>query len=63
MNVQGLDTIMKVNLLQDKSAAEIEDLWKNYYKNRDAVYAVIPCEKYRAMEKLLECCPLVTFTT
>lgn len=46
-----LDTIMKVELLVGKTPEEIALLWTQYWKNKDAVSAVIPVETYNNMEK------------
>nr|XP_039272780.1 ATP synthase mitochondrial F1 complex assembly factor 1-like isoform X1 [Styela clava] len=46
---KGLDAIMKLELLEYKSASEITELWKNYYKDRDAVFAVIQSNTYQTL--------------
>jgi len=46
-----LERIMKVDLLADKTPEEIALVWTEYWKNKDAVSAVIPVETYNNMEK------------
>lgn len=48
---KGLDAIMKIELLQNKSASEITELWKSYYKDKDAVFAVISSDFYQKLHQ------------
>lgn len=41
---------MKVDLLQDKTAKEIEKIWLDYHKNKDEVLvATIPADTYNLL--------------
>lgn len=42
---KSLNDIMKVELLQDKTKAEIEHIWLEYHKGKEVVVATIPMEK------------------
>lgn len=43
---------MKVDLLQDKTAKEIEKIWLDYHKNKDEVLvATIPADTYNLLTK------------
>ena len=46
---QSLDDIVKLELLKDRSAQEITEIWKNYHMSRDCIFAVIPSETYDRM--------------
>lgn len=48
---KSLDKIVKLDLLKDKSAEEITEIWTSYYAKKDAICAVIPAETYRTMKK------------
>jgi ATP synthase F1 complex assembly factor 1 len=37
-----LNDIMKVDLLQEKTAEEITTIWKDYHKEKDCIFAAIP---------------------
>lgn len=53
---KGLDSLMKLDLVQDKTAAEIEQIWKEYHKTKDCVFAVLQKEAYEdLMTKALSC--------
>ena len=42
LSEKRLSTLMKVDLLEGKSAEEIGDIWREYHAGKDAVAAVIP---------------------
>lgn len=47
-----LDDIMKLDLLQDKTADEIKDIWLQYHKEKnDVLVATIPTETYKLLEQ------------
>merc|ERR1719435_301012 len=48
---KSLNTIMKVELLADKTAEEIAQIWREHYASKDAVAAVIPVETYKIMQE------------
>lgn len=45
---------MKVELLKDKDAGEIAELWHAHHQTKDCVAAVIPAEMYKQMKKRFE---------
>ena len=45
-----LDSIMKIELLKDKSKDEISEIWRMHHSNLDAVSAVIPADVWMEME-------------
>jgi len=48
---KSLNTIMKVELLADKTPEEIAQIWSEHYASKDAVAAVIPVETYKIMQE------------
>lgn len=52
-----LNDLMKLELLEDKSAEDIGKFWVEYFKQKDCVSAVIPAETYATMSKLAEVSP------
>jgi len=49
-----LSKVMKVELLDDKKADEIGDIWRQYHVNKDAVSAVIPGQMWKSMTQRFE---------
>ncbi|XP_068546037.1 ATP synthase mitochondrial F1 complex assembly factor 1 [Anas acuta] len=52
-----LDSILNVEMVKDKSAEEIKQIWNQYFSAKDTVYAVIPAEKFDLMWKRAQKCP------
>ena len=54
---KGLNDIIKLDLLADKSSSEIAEIWTQYYSTKDRVlYATLPVDKYvRIKSKGKEC--------
>lgn len=48
---KSLNTIMKVELLADKTAGEISQIWNEHFASKDAVAAVIPADTYKVMQE------------
>lgn len=48
---KSLDSIVKLELLADKSAKEIEEIWCKHYLEKDAVAAVIPTATFQVMQE------------
>lgn len=46
---KSLDSIVKLQLLSQKTPAEIEEIWSNHFSAKDCVSAVIPVETYTTM--------------
>uniref|UniRef100_A0A8B9TRL7 ATP synthase mitochondrial F1 complex assembly factor 1 n=1 Tax=Anas platyrhynchos TaxID=8839 RepID=A0A8B9TRL7_ANAPL len=55
--LQTLDSILNVEMVKDKSAEEIKQIWNQYFSAKDTVYAVIPAEKFDLMWKRAQKCP------
>ncbi|KAL0269476.1 UNVERIFIED_CONTAM: hypothetical protein PYX00_007190 [Menopon gallinae] len=51
VNRKRLDDVMKTELLRDKSADEIKDIWLDYHKTKDGIAGVVPKEVYKIMEE------------
>lgn len=52
---------MKVELLQDKTADEIKDIWLKYHKEKDVIVATIPTETYNLLTQRSKEHPLFIF--
>lgn len=48
---EPLEKIMKLELIQDKSADEIRSIWQEYHLNKDFISAVIPVEDFRKLQE------------
>jgi len=48
---KSLDKIMKLELLEDKSAEEITQIWAKHFTEQDKICAVIPTETYNLMHQ------------
>lgn len=47
----SLDSILNLELVQNKSAEEISVLWKQYFEKKDVIYASITTDEYREIER------------
>jgi ATP synthase F1 complex assembly factor 1 len=47
----GLDAIMDVERIREKTPEEITELWKFYHENKDYIFAVIPANEYAEMQR------------
>ncbi|OXB68551.1 hypothetical protein ASZ78_000488 [Callipepla squamata] len=54
-----LDSILNVEMVKEKSAEEIKQIWTQYFSAKDTVYAVIPAEKFDLIWKRAQKCPSV----
>ncbi|NWJ02693.1 ATPF1 factor, partial [Crypturellus undulatus] len=52
-----LDSILHVEMVKEKSAEEIKQIWNQYFSGKDTVYAVIPAEKFDLLWKRAQKCP------
>ncbi|XP_027749505.1 ATP synthase mitochondrial F1 complex assembly factor 1 [Empidonax traillii] len=52
-----LDSILNVEMVKEKSAEEIKQIWNQYFSAKDTVYAVIPAEKFDLMWMRAQKCP------
>lgn len=42
----SLDKIMKIELIKDKSAEEIQEIWQKYHSDKEFISATIPAEQF-----------------
>ncbi|NXI39779.1 ATPF1 factor, partial [Galbula dea] len=52
-----LDSVLNVEMVKEKSAEEIKQIWNQYFSGKDTVYAVIPAEKFDVIWKRAQKCP------
>ncbi|NWS55780.1 ATPF1 factor, partial [Chunga burmeisteri] len=52
-----LDSILNIEMVKEKSAEEIRQIWSQYFSTKDTVYAVIPAEKFDLIWKRAQKCP------
>jgi len=48
---KSLDSIVKLELLAQKTAPEIEEIWCNHFSHKDCVSAVIPAKTFTTMQE------------
>uniref|UniRef100_A0A8C5PX66 ATP synthase mitochondrial F1 complex assembly factor 1 n=1 Tax=Leptobrachium leishanense TaxID=445787 RepID=A0A8C5PX66_9ANUR len=58
---KSLDSIMNLELIKDKSADDIQEIWKQYFSTKDTVYAVIPGEAFELIWRRAQTCPSVSY--
>ncbi|KAJ1870567.1 hypothetical protein LPJ55_004564 [Coemansia sp. RSA 990] len=56
--VKSLDQVMKVELLENKTAEEIGEIWTTYHATKDTVSAAIPAETYQRLLQVARKNPL-----
>ncbi|KAL8561746.1 hypothetical protein ACOMHN_026029 [Nucella lapillus] len=54
---KGLDSLMKLDLVQDKTAAEVEQIWKEYHGTKDCVFAVLQKDNFEDLMTKAQNCP------
>lgn len=47
---ETLDSIMNTDLIREKPAEEISELWKKHFESKDVVYAILPTEEYKEIQ-------------
>ncbi|KAI8508934.1 ATP synthase mitochondrial F1 complex assembly factor 1 [Branchiostoma belcheri] len=52
-----LDSVLRTELIQDKTAEEIGKIWTDYHAQKDAVCAVIPKDTYALLHARTNMCP------
>uniref|UniRef100_A0A1B6CZN3 ATP synthase mitochondrial F1 complex assembly factor 1 n=1 Tax=Clastoptera arizonana TaxID=38151 RepID=A0A1B6CZN3_9HEMI len=55
---KSLDDILKVNLILDKCIKDIAEIWTNYHKDKSAISAIIPVDKYDLIMKRSKLYPI-----
>ncbi|KAK3602388.1 hypothetical protein CHS0354_026276 [Potamilus streckersoni] len=58
---QSLDEIMKIELMSDKTAEEIDKIWKEYHMTKDCIFGVIKESDYNGMMEKARICPTFIF--
>ncbi|KAM4722651.1 ATP synthase mitochondrial F1 complex assembly factor 1 [Rhinophrynus dorsalis] len=51
-----LDSIINTDLIKDKSAGDIKEIWKQYFSTRDTVYAIIPGDAFELIWQRAQTC-------
>ncbi|GIY79436.1 ATP synthase mitochondrial F1 complex assembly factor 1 [Caerostris extrusa] len=59
-NQTDLNKIMKLDAIQEKTAEEIETIWKKYHEDKQGVYAVLPSQAFQKMHSNLKEYPVVS---
>ncbi|XP_066125376.1 ATP synthase mitochondrial F1 complex assembly factor 1 [Saccopteryx bilineata] len=52
-----LGSIFNIEMVKDKTAEEIKQIWQQYFAAKDTVYAVIPEEKFNLIWNRAQSCP------
>ncbi|KAM5160720.1 ATP synthase mitochondrial F1 complex assembly factor 1 isoform 1-T1 [Callospermophilus lateralis] len=52
-----LSSILNIEMVKDKTAEEIKQIWQQYFAAKDTVYAVIPKEKFDLIWNRVQSCP------
>ncbi|KAM6172329.1 ATP synthase mitochondrial F1 complex assembly factor 1 isoform 2-T2 [Erethizon dorsatum] len=52
-----LSSIFNIEMVKDKTAEEIKQIWQQYFAAKDTVYAVIPKEKFDLIWNRAQSCP------
>ncbi|XP_037683235.1 ATP synthase mitochondrial F1 complex assembly factor 1 isoform X3 [Choloepus didactylus] len=52
-----LSSIFNIEMVKDKTAEEIKQIWQQYFASKDTVYAVIPEEKFDLIWNRAQSCP------
>ncbi|XP_007944886.1 ATP synthase mitochondrial F1 complex assembly factor 1 [Orycteropus afer afer] len=52
-----LSSIFNIEMVKDKSAEEIKQIWQQYFAAKDTVYAVIPEDKFDLIWNRAQSCP------
>ncbi|GAB1288765.1 ATP synthase mitochondrial F1 complex assembly factor 1 [Apodemus speciosus] len=55
--VKTLSSVFNVEMVKDKTAEEIKQIWQQYFSAKDTVYAVIPKEKFDLIWNRAQSCP------
>ncbi|XP_062589108.1 ATP synthase mitochondrial F1 complex assembly factor 1-like, partial [Saccostrea cucullata] len=58
---KSLNEIMKVDLIKDKSATEIEQIWKEHHVTKDCVFGVIEGGNFDDVKQKAQLCPLFIY--
>ncbi|XP_037626837.1 ATP synthase mitochondrial F1 complex assembly factor 1 [Sebastes umbrosus] len=56
-----LDSILNLEMIGDKTAEEITELWMSYYSTKDTISAVIPTQMYEVILSRSKSCPMFLY--
>ncbi|KAL0881279.1 hypothetical protein ABMA27_001163 [Loxostege sticticalis] len=56
-----LDDILKIELVEDKNASEIQSIWEEYHKNKEVISATIPRDLYTVQQENMKQHPTFLF--
>lgn len=56
-----LDSILNMDLVQDKTGPEISQIWTQYFSTKDTISAAIPTETFERMQTRAQSCPTFLF--
>lgn len=56
-----LDSILNLDLIQNKSGPEISEIWNQYFSSKDTISAAIPSETYELIQTRSRSCPMFLF--
>nr|XP_033772658.1 ATP synthase mitochondrial F1 complex assembly factor 1 isoform X3 [Geotrypetes seraphini] len=57
MNDKTLSSVLNIDLVKNKTAEEIKEIWKQYFSMKDTVFAIIPGEVFDLMWDRAQACP------
>ncbi|XP_061166231.1 ATP synthase mitochondrial F1 complex assembly factor 1-like [Saccostrea echinata] len=58
---KSLNEIMKVDLIKDKSASEIEQIWKEHHVTKDCIFGVVQGGNFDDVRHKAQLCPLFIY--
>ncbi|CAB4010194.1 ATP synthase mitochondrial F1 complex assembly factor 1 [Paramuricea clavata] len=58
---KSLDAIMNLEKVKEESASTIEELWREYHRDKDSVSAVIPAEMYDKIQERAKQYPIFIY--
>jgi len=58
---KGLDSVMKIELIQDKTPEEITKLWNEYHSHKECVYAVLTASEFNNLIEKSKECPVFVY--
>lgn len=60
-NEKKLSDIFKIELVKDKDAKEIQQIWEEYHKSKEVISATIPKDTYCSLQQQMQQCPTFLF--
>jgi len=58
---KGLDSVMKLELIQDQEPAEITKIWNQFHSKKDGVFAVLSTSEFQNLLEKAKECPVFVF--